>query len=92
MDPNRVYETKNHKKRVTRRDKIKSRGLAMKILLVGATGAIGRRLVPLLVGAGHTVTGTTRQADKAKSIYSSGATPLVVDARRIAERCAAGGT
>jgi len=32
----------------------------MKILLVGATGAIGRRrLVPLLVGAGHTVTGTT---------------------------------
>jgi nucleoside-diphosphate-sugar epimerase len=52
----------------------------MKILLVGATGAIGRRLVSLLVGAGHTVTGTTRQADKARSISSSGATPLVVNA------------
>ena len=51
----------------------------MKILLVGATGAIGKRLVPLLVGAGHTVTGTTRQADKAMLIYSSGATPLVVN-------------
>ncbi len=52
----------------------------MKILLVGATGAIGRRLVPLLVEAGHTVTGTTRQADKAMLIYSSAATPLVVNA------------
>ena len=29
----------------------------MKIFLAGATGAVGRRLIPMLVGAGHAVTG-----------------------------------
>jgi len=32
----------------------------MKVFLAGATGAIGKRLVPLLVSAGHKVTGITR--------------------------------
>jgi nucleoside-diphosphate-sugar epimerase len=31
----------------------------MKIFLAGATGAIGKRLSPLLLRAGHTVSGTT---------------------------------
>jgi uncharacterized protein YbjT (DUF2867 family) len=36
----------------------------MKILLAGASGAIGRRLVPLLVASGHDVAATTRTAGK----------------------------
>lgn len=52
----------------------------MKIFLAGATGAVGRRLIPMLVGAGHAVTGTTRNSNKASSISSAGATPSVVDA------------
>jgi nucleoside-diphosphate-sugar epimerase len=32
----------------------------MRILLAGAAGAIGKRLVPLLLDAGHHVIGTTR--------------------------------
>ncbi len=52
----------------------------MKVFLAGATGAIGKRLVPLLVSAGHKVTGTTRHPGKAESIRSAGATPVVVNA------------
>ena len=37
----------------------------MKIFVAGATGALGRRLVPLLVANGHTVVGTTRTPNKA---------------------------
>jgi nucleoside-diphosphate-sugar epimerase len=51
----------------------------MKIFLAGAGGAIGRRLTPLLVQAGHTVVGTTRSADKAAGVAALGATPVVVD-------------
>jgi nucleoside-diphosphate-sugar epimerase len=51
----------------------------MRIFLAGATGAIGRRLIPLLRDAGHAVTGTTRSADKAARLGSSGVTPVVVD-------------
>ena len=40
---------------------------------------IGRRLTPLLVKAGHDVTGTTRAADKAAAIAALGAAPVVVD-------------
>ena len=36
----------------------------MKILLAGATGAIGRPLVSLLVEAGHEVVGLTRRPDR----------------------------
>ncbi len=35
------------------------------IFLAGATGAIGRKLVPLLIGAGFAVHGTTRRAGAA---------------------------
>ncbi len=51
----------------------------MRIFLAGATGAIGRRLVPLLIGAGHTVVGTTRSASKADALQAAGVTPVVVD-------------
>lgn len=51
----------------------------MRIFLAGAAGAIGRRLVPLLVGAGHEITGTTRSADKAKELERAGVAPAVLD-------------
>ncbi|RSN55709.1 MULTISPECIES: NAD-dependent epimerase/dehydratase family protein [Actinomadura] len=52
----------------------------MKILLAGATGVIGRRLIPLLVQAGHEVAGTTRHSERTGSIADLGATPVVMDA------------
>jgi nucleoside-diphosphate-sugar epimerase len=51
----------------------------MKIFLAGAGGAIGRRLVPLLVEAGHAVTGTTRSGETASELRSRGVTAVVVD-------------
>ena len=52
----------------------------MRVFVAGATGAIGRQLVPLLVGAGHTVTGTTRSAARIADLEASGAGAVVVDA------------
>jgi nucleoside-diphosphate-sugar epimerase len=49
------------------------------IFLAGASGAVGRRLVPLLVRAGHRVTGTTRDPAKAEALRAAGATPAAVD-------------
>ncbi|MFC7660614.1 NAD-dependent epimerase/dehydratase family protein [Pseudonocardia benzenivorans] len=50
-----------------------------RIFLAGASGVIGRRLVPFLVEAGHTVAGMTRSASKADQIADLGAEPAVVD-------------
>lgn len=50
------------------------------IFLAGAAGAIGRRLVPLLLAAGHRVTGTTRSAEKADALRKAGVRAVVVDA------------
>jgi nucleoside-diphosphate-sugar epimerase len=52
----------------------------MKIFVAGATGALGRRLVPMLVEGGHEVTGMTRTPGKAASLAEQGATPVVADA------------
>jgi nucleoside-diphosphate-sugar epimerase len=52
----------------------------MKVFLAGATGAMGRQLVPRLVAAGHEVTGTTRSGAKQQALYDLGASPVVVDA------------
>lgn len=51
----------------------------MRIFLAGATGVIGRPLVPLLVRAGHEVTGSTRSETKADALRQAGATPVIVD-------------
>ncbi len=51
----------------------------MKIFLAGAGGVIGRRLVPLLRDAGHSVVGTTRSTDRAEALQILGAEPVVVD-------------
>jgi nucleoside-diphosphate-sugar epimerase len=51
-----------------------------RILLAGAAGAIGRRLVPLLVDAGHEVFGTTRSEARARALRSAAVSPVVMDA------------
>ena len=51
----------------------------MRIFFAGASGAIGRRLMPLLIGAGHDVTGMTRSADAARDLKAAGVTPAVAD-------------
>ena len=51
----------------------------MKVFLAGASGVVGRSLIPLLTAQGHTVSGTTRDPDKADLLRSLGATPVVVD-------------
>jgi nucleoside-diphosphate-sugar epimerase len=48
--------------------------------LPGATGAIGRQLVPLLLAEGHQVTGMTRSRERAEALRAAGAEPAVVDA------------
>ena len=50
-----------------------------KVFLAGATGAIGKRLVPQLLDAGYEVFGTTRWGRKASELESDGVTPIVVD-------------
>jgi len=52
----------------------------MRIFLAGATGAIGRRLVPLLVEAGHDVTGMTRRSEGADLLRALGADAVTADA------------
>jgi nucleoside-diphosphate-sugar epimerase len=51
----------------------------MDIFLAGATGAVGRALVPRLVERGHTVTGTTRSPEKADALRALGAEPVILD-------------
>jgi nucleoside-diphosphate-sugar epimerase len=51
----------------------------MRIFLAGASGAIGRRLTPLLIGAGHDVTGMTRSADAERELKAAGIMPAIAD-------------
>jgi nucleoside-diphosphate-sugar epimerase len=51
----------------------------MKVFVAGATGAVGKRLVPLLVSQGHEVVGMTHSARKADSVRRMGAEPAVAD-------------
>ena len=51
----------------------------MKILVAGATGVVGRRLVPLLAAGGHRVIATTRTPDKLKGLYAPGVEPVLMD-------------
>jgi nucleoside-diphosphate-sugar epimerase len=51
----------------------------MKIFLAGASGVIGRRLTPLLLSAGHRVTGMTRSGANARALEAAGIAAVVVD-------------
>ena len=52
----------------------------MRVFVAGATGAIGRRLVPMLVAEGHDVVAMTRSPSKAGDLRAAGAVPVVADA------------
>ena len=52
----------------------------MRVFVAGATGVLGRALVPLLVAQGHEVVGMTRSASKRDLVFSLGARPVVADA------------
>jgi 2-alkyl-3-oxoalkanoate reductase len=54
-------------------------GKIMRVFVAGATGALGRHLVPGLVAAGHEVTATTRTPGKVAQLREAGAEPVVVD-------------
>ena len=47
--------------------------------MAGATGVVGRRLVPLLVNAGSEVTAVSRSPEKSAQLRKQGATPVTVD-------------
>ncbi|HEX4463788.1 MAG TPA: NAD(P)-dependent oxidoreductase [Solirubrobacterales bacterium] len=51
----------------------------MKVFVAGASGAIGRQLVPQLLAAGHEVTGMTRREENAEAIRAAGAKAVVCD-------------
>src|SRR5689334_6416676 len=51
----------------------------MRVFVTGATGALGRYLVPGLIAAGHEVTATTRTPGKVAQLREAGAEPVVVD-------------
>jgi nucleoside-diphosphate-sugar epimerase len=52
----------------------------MRIFVAGATGALGKRLVPLLVASGHDVVGLTRSPERAEWLRTVGADAVVGDA------------
>ena len=51
----------------------------MRVFIAGATGAVGSRLVPLLVAEGHEVVGTSRSAERLGDIEAVGAKGVVMD-------------
>ncbi len=50
-----------------------------RILIAGATGVIGVRLIPILIGAGYDIVGMTRSITKLELLRELGATPLLCD-------------
>jgi nucleoside-diphosphate-sugar epimerase len=52
----------------------------MRVFVAGASGVLGRSLVPMLVAGGHEVTGMTRTPEKAQALRAAGAEPVVADA------------
>src|SRR5204862_2440029 len=54
-------------------------GVVMRIFVAGAAGAIGQRLVPQLIAAGHQVTASTRRPDGQGRLRAMGAEPVLMD-------------
>ena len=51
----------------------------MRVLVTGATGVVGRRLLPLLVASGHSVTALVRAPARAAAIAQSGVAAVTAD-------------
>src|SRR3954451_9260844 len=56
------------------------RGDVMKVLVAGATGALGKQLVPRIVANRHDVIGMTRSPSKQDALRALGAQQVVADA------------
>jgi nucleoside-diphosphate-sugar epimerase len=52
----------------------------VRVFVAGASGVIGRSLLPMLVQAGHEVVGMTRSEEKAGLVRGLGAEPVLADA------------
>src|SRR6266508_5062481 len=65
---------------------------SMRVFLTGATGVIGRRVLPLLVGLAHSVTAVAHRPQSRGEIERAGAVPVQVDlfARAAIQRAVAG--
>jgi nucleoside-diphosphate-sugar epimerase len=61
------------------KEKHRAEGKIMRVFVTGATGALGRHLVPGLVAAGHEVTATTRTPGKVAQLREAGAEPVILD-------------
>src|SRR4051812_38909136 len=64
----------SHNGRIRREERV------MKVFVAGATGVLGRVLVPQLVARGHEVVGMTKSGSKQDLVRSLGARPVVADA------------
>jgi nucleoside-diphosphate-sugar epimerase len=64
---------------LARKPNPESKAMGYRIFLAGASGVIGRRLIPLLRSAQHEVVGMTRSAHRAASLRELGAEPVVLD-------------
>ncbi|HEU5173120.1 MAG TPA: NAD(P)-dependent oxidoreductase [Gemmatimonadaceae bacterium] len=61
------------------RDAQVASGTSLRILITGATGVVGRRVVPQLVAIGHRVTAVGRTPEKRDALAAAGATPVALD-------------
>ena len=51
----------------------------MRVFVAGGAGVVGRRLIPMLIAAGHQVTATTRSPARTAQLQQLGADPVVAD-------------
>lgn len=51
----------------------------MHVFIAGGTGAVGRRVIPLLIARGHQVTALTRTTEGGSSLLAAGALPVLAD-------------
>src|SRR6185437_6994843 len=58
----------------------RKRRSTMKVFVAGATGAVGKRLVPQLIASGYEVVAMTRSPHHVDALRAAGAEPLVADA------------
>src|SRR5688572_24513064 len=79
-DPSRCHRRPPHLVEGSSKAENTWKGDAVRIFLAGATGAVGRRLVPLLVQAGHDVVGTTRDPKRVQDLEAAGAQGVILDA------------
>jgi nucleoside-diphosphate-sugar epimerase len=51
----------------------------VRVFVAGAGGAVGKRLLPLLIEGGHQVVALTRSPEREASLRTAGATPVIAD-------------